>query len=474
MSSPLRFILNDREVRAEVPVGQLVLDYLRESRRLVGTKEGCREGDCGACVVLIGELQNEAVAYRSVTSCLMPAHELAGKHLVTIEALRGPRLSAVQESIVEEGGSQCGFCTPGIVLSLTGLLLDQETPGDAAAVKTALGGHLCRCTGYRSLKAVGNHMQGMPRGLEDLVSAGEIPAWFSEIPARLASIAAEEAARPAPAEDLRFAVAGGTDLYVQQGDAIAASASVAVLGTRPELRGIRLTPDALILGPSTTFEEMAESEAVRAVVPDIRAYMDDIASLQIRNRATVGGNLVNASPIGDVTILLLAMDTTLTLECETGQSRDVKLRDFYLGYKKLDLAANELVTSISISRPAAGSRLSWEKVAKRRSLDIATVNGALLIQDEEGVIQEATLTAGGVAATPFLLAKTSAWLRGRPVSVQTVVEAATIAQSEVKPISDIRGTAVYKRLLLRQLIWSHFQNLYPDGISFEALYREAA
>ncbi|MFT4606104.1 MAG: xanthine dehydrogenase small subunit [Rhodothermales bacterium] len=480
MTRPLHFILNDREVKAEVPAGQLVLDYLRESRRMVGTKEGCREGDCGACVVLVGELQGDAVRYRSITSCLMPAHELASKHLVTIEALRGARLTAVQEAIITEGGSQCGFCTPGIVLSLTGALMERSAPLDAAAVKTTLGGHLCRCTGYRSLKAVGDHLVGMPLGLKGMVDGGELPAWFSGIPERLAAIVAEAPtpARPAspasPASARRYAVAGGTDLYVQQGDAIATSSSIEVLGTREDLRGIRSESKALILGPATTFEEMAESKDLQAVIPRIRDYMDDIASVQIRNRATVGGNLVNASPIGDVTILLLALDTTLTLESDSGSTRRVALRDFYLGYKELDLSDDELLTSISISRPAQGSRISWEKVAKRRTLDIASVNGALVIRDEGGVIQEATLTAGGVAATPFFLAKTSAWLRDRPISAQTVVEAAALAQTEVTPISDIRGTAAYKRLLLRQLIWAHFQTLYPELISFEALYREAA
>ena len=195
MTKPLHFILNDLEVQAQVPQGQLVLDYLRETRRMVGTKEGCREGDCGACVVLVGTLQEGAVRYRSVTSCLMPAHELAGKHLVTIEALRGPRLSVVQQAIVEEGGSQCGFCTPGIVLSLTGVLMERSSPLDSAAVKTALGGHLCRCTGYRSLKAVGDHLSDVPLGLGGLVEAGELPAWFAGIASRLSNIPAPETHR---------------------------------------------------------------------------------------------------------------------------------------------------------------------------------------------------------------------------------------------------------------------------------------
>ena len=465
MTEPVTFILNDSPTSESLPPGTLVLDYLRDRRRLVGTKEGCREGDCGACVVLVGELTGDSVRYRPVTSCLMPVCELHGKHLVTIEGLRTSDLSTVQRSIVETGGSQCGFCTPGIVVSLTGSLMEATRPLDAPTVKTALGGHLCRCTGYRSLKATLSDLAATPTGVAALVRAGELPEWFSSIPSRLKAL--QSANGRLSVGDGALVVAGGTDLYVQKGDAVAADPDVVVLGNRPDLRGISETESHLVIGPSTTFEEMAESDAVRGVVPRIREYMDDIASLQIRNRATVGGNLVNASPIGDVTILLLALDTTLVLG-----GRRVPLKEFYLGYKKLDLKPGELVTSIHVRKPPEGTGVSWEKVSKRRALDIASVNSALTVRAAGATIEEATLTVGGVAPVPLRCTRTSEWLRGQPVTTDTVLQAAEEMQEEIAPISDVRGTAAYKRLLARQLLWAHFVNLFPEQISVEALYAE--
>ncbi|MBO6574396.1 MAG: FAD binding domain-containing protein [Rhodothermales bacterium] len=470
MNEPLQFILNDRQLSVEVPPGLLVLDLLREHLRQVGTKEGCREGDCGACVVLVGELSGDGVRYRAVTSCLMPAGELAGKHLITIEGLRAPVLSSLQEAIVEEGASQCGFCTPGIVLSLTGALLERSEPMDAAAVKTALGGHLCRCTGYRSLKAVRHALEDSPVGVPALVGSGELPGWMLTIPQRLRALGPDTTTNGAASPGR--AIAGGTDLYVQQGDALAEDASVQVLGNRADLRGIVDKEDSLWIGPSTTFEQLAESDAIRRLVPEIRAYMDDIASVQIRNRATVGGNLVNASPIGDVTILLLAFDTHLALTAPDGAERTVPLRRFYRGYKDIDLGPGELVTGITVRKPPSGAVVSWEKVSKRRSLDIASVNSALLIHSSGDTIESATLTFGGVAPVPFLAAQTSSWMAGKPLNAETVREAGEYVQREIAPISDIRGSASYKRLLARQLLWAHITTLFPDQVQLEALYEE--
>ncbi|MFT5142670.1 MAG: xanthine dehydrogenase small subunit [Rhodothermales bacterium] len=471
MRAPFSFILNNRDVSTDAPPGMLVLDFLRETKRLTGTKEGCREGDCGACVVLVGTMGSSGVSYRAVTSCLMPIAELDGQHLVTIEGLNGIELSSVQQAIAEEGASQCGFCTPGIVVSLTGALMDREAPLDSAALKTALGGHLCRCTGYRSLKATIRTLQDTPTGIDALVNAGELPLWFQTIPSRLRAIDQERRSRPtSPRSTETLFVAGGTDLYVQQGTSIPAT-RISSLGARSDLRGITTSDTHLIIGAATTFEEIAESELVRQIVPGIRGYMDDIASVQIRNRATAAGNLVNASPIGDLTILLLAFETSLTLVAPDGSSRLVPLKDFYLGYKTLAKRPDELVTAISIRRPPPDTHVSWEKVAKRRSLDIASVNSALVIQLDCGVVSTATLTAGGVAAIPLRLQSTSAWLAGQPISESTVQEASRLAQSEIGPISDIRGSADYKRLLVRQLIWAHFAALFPQDVSIESLYK---
>ena len=463
------FYLNDQEVCTDEPAGMLVLDFVRRHAKLTGTKEGCREGDCGACVVLIGERTDDRVTYQPVTACLVPLGEVHGKHVVTIEGLQGEALTPVQDAIVEEGATQCGFCTPGIVVSLTGYVMQDAGSVTRDGVKEALSGHLCRCTGYRSLKATAPLLQdtvGATASVEALVDQGLLPAYFRAMPERLRRIGPPAAPNGQATPDV--AIAGGTDLYVQRGDDLP-EASVHVLNLHPEMKRIVREADVLRVGASTTFEAFARHPAVQAVVPSIRAYMFLIASWQIRNRATLGGNLVNASPIGDMTVLLLALNARLVLQ-DRHHSRTVPLRTFYQGYKQLDKTPTEILTEILIPLPAPSTRINWEKVSKRLCLDIASVNSAIHLRCEGGVIREAGLAMGGVAPVPLFMARTSAALVGKPLSTETVEAAFSLAQEEIAPISDVRGSAAYKRLLVRQLLMAHFAKLFPEHIRVEAFY----
>lgn len=469
MAPETHFLLNDRSVSTSEPPGLLVLDYLRHRERQTGTKEGCKEGDCGACTVLIGELAGGTVDYKPVTSCLMPIGELQGKHLVTIEGLNLPQLTPVQSSIVAEGASQCGFCTPGIVVSLTGLLMRRGATLDRDAVKVALSGHLCRCTGYRSLKAAGDQAcreVAERTGVEALVADGRLPEYFGEVPARLRDLQArhEDAAPAAPRGVL---IAGGTDLYVQQGEDVA-EAPVGVLDARPELKGIERRNGELRVGALTTFEEFAEHPEVRRQIPQIADYMFLIASWQIRNRATLGGNVINASPIGDMTVLLLALEAQLVL-ADGDASRTVPMRAFYKGYKVMDKVPGEILTEILIPALGSADRVNWEKVSKRKCLDIATVNSAIKIRLEGDLVADVGLAVGGVAPVPLALRATGEHLLGKPVDSETVESALAIAQSEISPISDVRGSAEYKRLLTRQLLIAHFARLFPDRLEMGVL-----
>ena len=460
------FWLNNEEVLTSQPPGTLLLDFLRFHRQLTGTKEGCKEGDCGACTVLVGRLQGRQLQYRPETSCLIPLGEMHGKHVVTVEGLNTRRLNPVQDAIVEEGASQCGFCTPGIVVSLTGLLLAGRGALSTAAVRCALSGHLCRCTGYRSLKAVYDRLASLPlewRGPEELIQAGYLPAYFQEMPERLQAIE--------PREEVQWEglpVAGGTDLYVQRGEQIPEQ-PVQLLRDRPELLGIAVRNGFLDIGAATTFEDFAAHPEVQRVLPEIQENMFLVASWQLRHRATLGGNLVNASPIADLTILLLALDAQLLLTSPGGQ-RVVPLTRFYRGYKQLNLEPGELVTRIRLPIPPEGTRIHWEKVSKRRCLDIASVNSAIRLQVENGRIVDAALSMGGVAPVPLYLKKTSRWLRNRPVTLQTVRGAQAHVQQEISPISDIRGSAAYKRLLAHQLVLAHFAHLFPEQIHVRQFY----
>ncbi len=465
MMHEIRFILNDHDVRTAVPPGLLVLDFLRRRERATGTKEGCREGDCGACTILVGEWEAERVVYRPVTSCLMPAAEMHGKHIVTIEGLNMQALSPVQQAIVTEGATQCGFCTPGIVVSLTGSLLD----GARRDVKEALSGHLCRCTGYRSLKRAGQTAYAAAAGRTDmsaLVEGGFLPDYFLDIPDRLRRLQ-----RGLPSNGLAtngIPVAGGTDLYVQRGEDLPGEA-VAVLNLDPELRGIRWEDGFLRVGACTTFEAFADHPEVQRLLPDVKAYMFLIASWQIRNRATLGGNIVNASPIGDVSILLLALDAVLVLRRRL-QRRQVPLRSFFLGYKQCDLAEDERVEAVLIPAPAPETRVNFEKVSKRKCLDIASVNAAICVCVRGGVVAEMGLAVGGVAPIPLYLRETSRFFVGKPVVVEVVREGLERMQAEIAPIDDVRGSAAYKRLLARQLLLAHFTRLFPESIELRHFY----
>lgn len=464
MADRIQFYLNDRLITSSEPAGLLVLDFLRRRLELCGTKEGCREGDCGACTVLVGTLHGNAVRYDPVPSCMVPLGEMQGKHLVTIEGLNRAEATPVQQAIVDTGATQCGFCTPGIVVSFTGLLLRQDGAIDDEAIKTALSGHLCRCTGYRSLKEAGLRFAraiGNARDVAVLIEHGALPEYFSSMPEKLSRIKSHAVRQPDSAEGR--IISGGTDIYVQEGETLPDS-RVTLLNLIPEFRGIRRENGQIHFGALTTFEEFSHHPAVHAMVPEIQQYMHLVASWQIRNRATLGGNIVNASPIGDVSILLLALQANLILESRAGR-RKVPLTEFYKGYKKLDLRDGEVLCEIVVTLPERGVRVNFEKVSKRKCLDIASVNSAICLKVQNGRIASVGLSMGGVAPIPLFLEDTCRYLTGKPVSLQTVKTAISRVQREISPISDIRGSAGYKRLLARQLMLAHFLKIFPEVLS---------
>ena len=455
MRAKIPFILNDTSVVAEMQPGMVLANYIRYEARLTGTKIGCREGDCGACTVLVGELGGSAdsdeIVYRNVNSCLMPIGNAAGCHVVTIEGVDLDRPNAIQEAFVEEGATQCGFCTPGFIVSLVGHCLERECRDPLAAIS----GNICRCTGYKSIeRAATRVVEHLKHRGGDLVEAEIVPAWFASIPERLREL---KLAHPACEEVRRkdaVCVGGGTDLYVQRPDELEPGCLQFNLA-RAELRGIRCDGNTVILGASVTMEEVSRSTELIALFPDLPRYAKLIASQAIRNMATLAGNIANASPIGDMTIFFLALDSSLTLR-SGDQRRTVALREFFRGYKDTALEPDEEIESVEFAVPENGDLFSFEKVSKRTCLDIASVNTAMSCRVQDGVIAQASVSAGGVAPIPLYLEKTSAFLVAKMLDAATVREAADIADGEIAPISDVRGSAAYKRLLFRQLFYAHF------------------
>jgi xanthine dehydrogenase small subunit len=458
----VKFALNDRLVDDDPPPGLPALDYLRETAQLKGVKHACREGDCGSCVVLLGRRAGTSFEYRVVTSCLLPTAALHGHHVVTVEGLNRRTLGPFQRAFVEEGASQCGFCTPGFVVSLTGYLLETQQWTQDEAIES-IAGNICRCTGYasirRSLSSVIDQLQATVDPAEEripaLVREGFLPDYFLRVDEFFEGLEIHPPDGPPAASQVL--VAGGTDLYVQQPSELP-TADLWVLPVETDTPVWR-DGEYIYLAGTATAEDIKQSKILSESVPGIEQSMRLMGSLPIRQRATIAGNIVNASPIGDMTIVFLSLDAELGL-AKGDQRRSLPLHRFFLGYKELDLEAREIVEWVRFKPSAEDHLFNFEKVSKRTHLDIASVNTALRVKMVEGRIRSAKLSAGGIAPIPAVLSLTSEFLSGREPDAATALRAAALAREEISPISDVRGTAVYKRLLLGQLVLAHFNVLF--------------
>ncbi|MCB9296271.1 MAG: FAD binding domain-containing protein [Lewinellaceae bacterium] len=470
----IEFYLNERKIRTDAPPGAGLLGFIRKEQGLKGAKLVCQEGECAACAVLVGALKGDSVQYRSMCSCIMPLANAQGRHVVTIEGINGAELTPVQQAIADCHGSQCGFCTPGFVVSLTGTLLGGRRPG-YGQLRQAIDGNICRCTGYKSIERaaqrIAEELPAADYGLEALIREGYLPAYFRDMAARLAAIAdptrqglpEEETASAAP-----LFLGGGTDLLVQAPRKVQHSAVQPVFN-QPALKGVREEGGRCIIGAAATATDLQESELFQSVLNPADGFFHLLSSTPIRNMSTVGGNLINASPIGDFTILFLALDSDVRLQ-DGRRERTLPLKDFYLDYKKMDRRPEERLAAIEFDMPKKSLCFSFEKVSARRNLDIASVNTAALLEiGGDGAIRTAHLSAGGVGPIPMYLRRTAAFLKGELLDEELLKAALAAMQEEIAPISDARGSAEYKRLLLRQLVLAHFQKAAAGRVDVGSL-----
>ncbi len=462
----IEFILNNKLIRTQAKQGSVLLDFIREHQKLKGTKIGCREGDCGACTVLSGSLQKDgSVKYKSIVSCLTPLGNAAGKHIVTIEGINVEKISPIQEIFVKENATQCGFCTPGFIVSLTGFSLsgDYDTEKGIAAVS----GNICRCTGYKSIeRAISEITEALKKikgshNLQALINNAYLPEYFKDIAKRLQEIQLEQSINTGKI------VAGGTDLYVQQADELQEQ-NIRLIG-RSENQ-IKTEKNICTIDATCTISDLEDSKVLNQIIPDWKKFIKLISSKQIRNMATLGGNFVNASPIGDLSIIFIALDAKLNIKNTKNQYRKIKLKDFFINYKKIDLQEYEIIETIEFEIPEKPYSFNFEKVSKRTHLDIASVNTAILIKLEEHCIREIHLSAGGIAPVPLLLSKTENFLLAKELNEENIKNAIKVLLNEISPISDIRGSKEYKSLLLRQLFYKHFITLFPEKIQLKDIY----
>lgn len=462
----IQFILNNQIIKTSANAGITLLDFIREYQQLKGTKIGCREGDCGACTVLVGEIKRNNITYQSITSCISPLGNANGKHIVTIEGINLPKeLNTVQKAMTDNYATQCGFCTPGFVVSMTGFALESNKNNTC---NDAISGNICRCTGYKSIEKAGFEIEEKLKQkdnnhqIEWLIKEGFIPNYFDTIPNKLKNL------QPKLFEKTGIKIANGTDIYVRHADKMAEE-NIYLLADDTTLKGISFSEETCTLGANTTVTEIAESKKLQTLFPKLKKFMKLISSEQIRNMGTIGGNFVNASPIGDMSIFFLALNSTLTIQKEDKTVRTIPFQEFHQNYKVYDLQKNEILKSISFKVPQTDDSFNFEKVSKRTHLDIASVNSAGRIYIEANTVTDAHFSVGGVAAIPKYLYKTNQYLIGKVINSETIKNAEAVLQSEISPISDVRGTSEYKRLLAKQLFFTHFIELFPSKIELEKL-----
>jgi xanthine dehydrogenase small subunit len=460
---PLRF-WRGGEIRTltNVTPSQTLLSVLRESLRACDTKEGCGAGDCGACTVVVGRPSEAGLKFEAINSCLRPAHAIDGLALWTASDLRQAdgRLHPVQQALVDHHGSQCGFCTPGMVMSLFALhqrtVAQGRTPSDDD-IHLALSGNLCRCTGYRPIVEAARALSG---------SAAE-PLPMATIQQALSALPLRDNARSTYAlptsldELLRLRssrpqarlIAGATDAGLELTQQLAQWDSVIDLSRVAELRRVESFVHHIAIGAAVPLQEAFD--ALSADRPEIQAYGHRFAGWPIRQSGTLGGNIANASPIGDSMPLLLALGASVVLMREDGGQpgeREVMLSDFFTGYRQTQMRPDEVLAFVQVPRPVSGEWLGVYKVAKRFEDDISAVSLALHMVIRQGTLLGVRVGVGGVAATPSRAVRTEAVLEGQPDEPATWALAMQTLSEEFSPLSDLRASAGYRRQVLAQLL----------------------
>jgi xanthine dehydrogenase small subunit len=438
----IRFLLDGETIEVEgADATATVLDHLRYTLRRTGTKEGCAEGDCGACTVLLGELDGDAVEWRAVNACILLLPMLDGKALKTVESLGGKH--PVQREMVERHGSQCGFCTPGFVMSLYGRSIGAAgTRG--VPVGDVIAGNLCRCTGYGPILAAG---ENVPVAAED--DEATIAAMRALQPAYGHPATADDLAELLLAHPETRIVAGATDLGLLVTKQLRDLGPTVFIGDIADLRQIEEEADSLTLGAAVRYSDARE--ALARLHPDLGELVRRIGGVQVRNAGTIGGNIANGSPIGDMPPALIALGAELTLRRGAGR-RTLALEDFFLSYGKQDLAPGEFVESVRIPRPSPDMLVRVVKLSKRFDSDISGVCGAFALRIADGLVTQARIAFGGMAGIPARAPGCEAALTGQAWTEATVETAARALAEDYEPLDDLRGSAAYRRKVAANLL----------------------
>jgi xanthine dehydrogenase small subunit len=481
----IEFLLNQERVQLDGLAPNLsVLDWLRTQKGLTGTKEGCASGDCGACTVLLGSMDADGLRYRSVNACLLLLAQVQGQHLLTVEGLTESgdltldRLHPVQQAMVAYHGAQCGFCTPGFIMSLTGLYLNhRDYPGDSVVIH-ALGGNLCRCTGYRPILDAARSLFQTPP--VELLTSPAAAAFFAApldlqpslsaagrtiyLPQDLASLLRLRAANPAAR-----LVAGGTDLCLEFSQQLKPCPDLISVAQVAELKSCTTLDGALSIGAAVPYSEFQTT--INALYPQAAELWTRLGSEQIRNAGTLGGSLGNASPIGDPAPLLLALSATVLCSSVEGE-RELPVADFFTAYRQTLLRPNEVIRAVHIPAHSVATKLVCYKISKRIEDDISAVLCVIAYELDDNQIVRVRTGFGGMAATPAPARRVEQALLGQDFSLATLQRAAEQLATDFQPLSDVRASSAYRLTVAQNLferLWYQHQGDIEVRVAHAAL-----
>ncbi len=458
IKNEIEFILNDELIKTNnVDTNVSVLNYLRINKRLTGTKEGCASGDCGACTAIIAELKNNKLEYKAVNTCIMFLYSLHGKQLITVEHLSNSKLHPVQQSMVDNHGSQCGFCTPGFVMSMFGMYKDKIKPSNQN-IDEYLAGNLCRCTGYNSIKKAAKKMYSYGRKDKFSKNENKIIKLLKKIKHNDILISKNNNKFYIPLnlknliqytqnnKQYKF-VTGGTDITLEVTKKNNTINSLIYLGNNKDLNYIKIKRNYINIGSATP---------INKIIPILKKYYPSFAemfyrygSTQIRNVASIGGNLGSASPIGDSLPALLALNAKLILQSKNQRLLDIK--KFFKAYRKTALKNNEFIKEIRI--PILKNHIfKCYKISKRIDDDISSLFVAYLIKLKNNIIIDVNIAYGGMDSIPNFAFKTQKYLIGKEFNLKNIEKSKQIIEQDFTPLSDVRASSSYRKLVSKNLM----------------------
>ena len=452
----MQLIINDQSIEAtDVSATETVLSFLRRSG-FTGTKEGCASGDCGACTVMIGRPKGDKTVYHTINACIAPIAQYAGDHIVTVEGLADEdgTLHPAQRAMVDCHGSQCGFCTPGFVMSLAALTesLDGEAlePGEKLRqVREAISGNLCRCTGYKPILKAGE--QALDAGIATLIQPPAFEKQDSSLPTGFFQPTSvdelNEALNTIPSARL---VAGGTDLMLEITQLYKEFDGLIDVTHVGEMQVLDDNGTTTLIGAAVSYTRLEDFFATSS--PQLVRLLHRLGSKQIRNSGSIGGNLGNGSPIADIPPVLLIWNASINVGNADGSRRSVAITDFYNGYRDIALEAGEYIISVQFPSAALKQFHRLYKNSKRIEDDISSIMGAFTFTITDSAIESARVAYGGMAATPIRLEAVEAELVGKSLDKTTIENACVLASEHLKPMTDVRATAEYRKAMALQML----------------------